>query len=121
MKTTEQQFLDNLEKTLWTSADKLRSTLDAAQYKHTVLGLVFLKYVSDAFDIRRDELKVQFKNEDHEYFLDPDDYGGEGSEEYAEAIAEEQEERDYYTEANVFWVPQQARWKFLKDQQQSCY
>ncbi|MTI11819.1 class I SAM-dependent DNA methyltransferase [Sansalvadorimonas verongulae] len=115
MKNTDQQFLNTLEKTLWTSADKLRSTLDAAQYKHTVLGLVFLKYVSDAFDIRRDELEAQFKNEAHEYFLDPDDYDGADSEEYATAIAEEQEERDYYTEANVFWVPQQARWQFLQD------
>ena len=111
----EQKFLNTLEKKLWTSADKLRSTLDAAQYKHTVLGLVFLKYVSDSFDIRRDELEAQFKDEEHEYFLDPEEYGDEGSDEYAEAIAEEQEERDYYTETNVFWVPQQARWKFLQD------
>jgi len=44
----EQQFLTSLEKKLWSAADKLRSTLDAAQYKNTVLGLVFLKYVSDA-------------------------------------------------------------------------
>lgn len=51
----QQQFLNSLEKKLWQSADKLRSALDAAQYKHAVLGLVFLKYVSDAFDIRRDE------------------------------------------------------------------
>ena len=45
----EQQFLQSLEKKLWNAADKLRSTLDAAQYKHTVLGLIFLKYVSDSF------------------------------------------------------------------------
>lgn len=54
--TEQQQFLNDLEKKLWNAADKLRSTLDAAQYKHTVLGLVFLKYVSDAFDIRKAEL-----------------------------------------------------------------
>ncbi len=111
----EQAFLKNLESKLWTSADKLRSTLDASQYKHTVLGLVFLKYVSDSFDIRREQLTAQFKNEDHEYFLDPEEFGGADSEEYAEAISEELEERDYYTEANVFWVPPQARWKFLQD------
>ena len=116
MKTTEQQFLNNLEKKLWTSADKLRSTLDAAQYKHTVLGLVFLKYVSDAFDIRREQLIEQFKNEKHEYFLDPEEFDGIEGEEYAEAIAEELEERDYYIEANVFWVPQQSRWEFLQSQ-----
>lgn len=56
MPQTEQEFLNELEKKLWTSADKLRSTLDASQYKHTVLGLVFLKYVSDSFELRRDQL-----------------------------------------------------------------
>ncbi len=116
MNTTEQEFLNSLEKKLWTSADKLRSTLDAAQYKHTVLGLVFLKYVSDAFDIRRDELTEQFKTEDHEYFLDPEEFGPFDSDDYAAAVAEELEERDYYTEANVFWVPKPARWEFLQNQ-----
>ncbi len=116
MKTTEQQFLNSLEKKLWTSADKLRSTLDAAQYKHTVLGLVFLKYVSDAFDIRRDQLTEQFKDENHEYFLDPKEFDGIDSDEYAEAITEELEERDYYIETNVFWVPLQSRWEFLQNQ-----
>ncbi|MHB1400102.1 MAG: type I restriction-modification system subunit M N-terminal domain-containing protein, partial [Trichloromonadaceae bacterium] len=53
---SDQKFLQDLEKKLWTAADKLRSTLDAAQYKHAVLGLLFVKYVSDAFDIRRQEL-----------------------------------------------------------------
>jgi type I restriction enzyme M protein len=56
----EQEFLKELEKKLWTSANKLLPSLDASQYKHVMLGLVFLKYVSDAFDIRRDELKAQF-------------------------------------------------------------
>ena len=87
MQQNEQQFLNDLDKKLWTSADKLRSTLDASQYKHTVLGLIFLKYVSDSFDIRRRELTDQFKNPDHEYFLDPADFsdeeqGGEDSEKY---------------------------------------
>ena len=47
---TEQQFLNELDKKLWTAADKLRSSLDAAVYKHAVLGLIFLKYVSDSFE-----------------------------------------------------------------------
>ena len=73
----EQQFLQDLEKKLWNAADKLRSTLDAANYKHTVLGLVFLKYVSDAFDIRRAELEAQLKDPEQDYFLDPDHpFGG---------------------------------------------
>lgn len=117
----EQQFLNDLDKKLWTSADKLRSTLDAAQYKHTVLGLVFLKYVSDSFDIRRNELTRQFKTPEHEYFLDPAAYDGNGEggaegEAYQAEINVELEERDYYLEANVFWVPQQARWEFLQNQ-----
>ncbi len=49
MDQTEQKFLNDLDKKLWTAADKLRSTLDAAVYKHAVLGLIFLKYVTDAF------------------------------------------------------------------------
>jgi len=117
----EQQFLNSLDKKLWISADKLRSTLDASQYKHTVLGMIFLKYVSDSFDIRREELTRQFKDSDHEYFLDPADFsdeegGGEDSEDYQAEIDNELEERDYYTEANVFWVPKVARWEFLQNQ-----
>jgi type I restriction enzyme M protein len=106
---SEQEFLQNLEKKLWTAADKLRSTLDAAQYKHAVLGLLFVKYVSDAFDIRRQELIGQFKDAGHDYFLDPADYASD--EEYQAEIAAELEIRDYYTEKNVFWVPALGRWE----------
>lgn len=112
----EQQFLNGLEKKLWTSANKLLPSLDASQYKHVVLGLVFLKYVSDSFDIRRKQLTEQFKTPKHEYFLDPEDFGGTDSDEYQAEINNELEQRDYYTEANVFWVPQQARWQFLQNQ-----
>ena len=110
---SEQKFLQDLEKKLWTAADKLRSTLDAAQYKHAVLGLLFVKYVSDAFDIRRQELITQFQNEDHDYYLNPGDY--ESDVEYQEEITAELEIRDYYTEKNVFWVPQLARWETLQN------
>ncbi|MCG7932635.1 MAG: type I restriction-modification system subunit M [Candidatus Thiodiazotropha lotti] len=110
----EQQFLNDLDKKLWNAADKLRSTLDAAQYKHTVLGLIFLKYVSDSFDIRRRELTAQFKDPDHDYFLDPQDFGGPESAEYQQEIDSELEQRDYYTETNVFWVPKPARWEFMQ-------
>lgn len=73
MPDKEQKFLDALDKKLWNAADKLRSTLDAAQYKHAVLGLLFVKYVSDAFDIKRQELIAQFKELGHDYFLGPDE------------------------------------------------
>jgi type I restriction enzyme M protein len=111
----EQEFLKELEKKLWTSANKLLPSLDASQYKHVMLGLVFLKYVSDAFDIRRDELRAQFSNPDHDYYLDPVDFGGADSAEYQAEIELELEGLDYYLENNVFWVPQQARWAFLQD------
>ncbi|WP_127471123.1 type I restriction-modification system subunit M [Thiomicrorhabdus aquaedulcis] len=112
----ETQFLNDLEKKLWTSANKLLPSLDASQYKHVMLGLVFLKYVSDSFGIRRDELTAQFKNPEHPYYLDPADFGGEDSPEYQAEINTELEERDYYAEANVFWVPVQSRWEFLQNQ-----
>lgn len=67
MNSTERFFFNDLEKKLWTAADKLRSNLDAAVYKHVVLGLIFLKYVSDAFEERHKELCEQFQNPDHDY------------------------------------------------------
>ena len=119
MTSEEEEFLSNLEKKLWNAADKLGSTLDAAQYKHTVLGFAFLKYVSDAFQIRQDELTEQLKDDGHDYYLDPDDYGGADSAEYLDEIGAELEQRDYYAEVNVFWVPAAARWKFLQDNNQT--
>ncbi|MGL6159742.1 type I restriction-modification system subunit M [Microbulbifer sp.] len=115
MRPIEQQFFNDLEKKLWTSADKLRSNLDAAVYKHVVLGLIFLKYVSDAFEERQRELRAQFTDPDHDYYMDPADFGGEDSEDYQQALDEELEIRDYYTEKNVFWVPREARWQTLRD------
>lgn len=112
MDQTEQQFLNELEKKLWTSANKLLPALDASQYKHVALGLVFLKYVSDAFDIRRQELITQFKNETSDYYLDPADF--DSDDEYQSEINAELEQRDFYAEVNVFWVPQQSRWQFLQ-------
>lgn len=106
MKQEEQQFLNDLDKRLWTSANKLLPILDAAVYKHVVLGLVFLKYISDAFKERREELKVAFADPKHDYYLGKD---------AAEMIEQELEARDYYTEKNVFWVPLEARWQTLRD------
>ena len=111
MNPIEQQFFNDLEKKLWTAADKLRSNLDAAVYKHVVLGLIFLKYVSDAFEERHKELREQFQNPDHDYYMAPEDY----ADDYAGHIAAELEVRDYYTEKNVFWVPLEARWQTLRD------
>ncbi|ELP3328855.1 TPA: type I restriction-modification system subunit M [Vibrio parahaemolyticus] len=112
MNEQEQLFLKELENKLWTAADKLRASLDASQYKHAVLGLIFVKYVSDAFTLRQEELKQDFANPDHEYYLDPEGYTAE---ELEQEIAIELEQRDYYKEKNVFWLPTESRWKFLQD------
>jgi type I restriction enzyme M protein len=77
------------EQKLWQAADKLRGHMDAGEYKHVVLGLIFLKYISDAFQERYDALKA-------EPYPDPED-------------------RDEYTAAHVFWVPKAARWTYLQN------
>ncbi len=115
MNSLEQKFLNDLDDKLWKAADKLRSSLDAANYKHIVLGLIFLKYVSDAFDERQSELKDLFAQaDDHNiYYMPRDQYHTE--EEYQQAIADELEIIDYYQEKNVFWVPKAARWTTLQN------
>ena len=110
---SSQQFLRELDKKLWAAADKLRANLDAAVYKHAVLGLIFLKYVSDSFAVRQAEIEAQLRDPQSDYFIPLPDEGSE--DEYAEVIRQELEERDYYLEKNVFWVPALARWKTLQD------
>lgn len=109
--TDQRQFLKDLDKKLWTAADKLRSNLDAAVYKHAVLGLIFLKYVSDSFELRQQEIEAQLRDPKHDYYLDPTDYDDA---EYEAAVADDLEVRDYYVEENVFWVPALARWKTIQ-------
>jgi type I restriction enzyme M protein len=125
--TVSQTFLRELDKKLWTAADRLRSNLDAAAYKYAVLGLIFLKYVSDSFAQRQAEIEAMVRDPENDFFIDPADYAkpkaAKGrdtgipacSSAYDEAIAAELEERDYYIEKNVFWVPALARWKTLQD------
>lgn len=100
-------MIEDIKKTLWATADKLRANMDAAEYKHIVLGLIFLKYISDTFQTRQNELQARFTNPDDDYYLE----GAEAAE-----IAEELEDRDYYREVNVFWVPEAARWESLRAQ-----
>lgn len=115
MENIEQQFLKELDDKLWKSADKLRSSMDAANYKHVVLGLIFLKYVSDAFEERQQELIQLFQDDSDSniYHLPRDDYDSE--DEYNAAIQSELELADYYKEKNVVWVPQHARWKYIRE------
>ena len=78
------------EAKLWQMADSLRNNMDAAEYKHVVLGLIFLKYISDAFEAKHAELETQRKKG-----ADPED-------------------PDEYKAASIFWVPKEARWQHLK-------
>ena len=91
------------EAKLWQAADLLRNNLDAAQYKHVVLGLIFLKYISDAFEERRSELARLYADPSSDYFT-----------ESAEIRHEVLEDRDEYRSHNVFWVPGPARWEKLR-------
>src|ERR1700731_3624851 len=78
------------EAKLWLAADKLRSNMDAAEYKHIVLGLIFLKYISDAFEER------------HAYLTENKVAGADP------------EDADEYRADNIFWVPKAARWSNLE-------
>ena len=94
--TTDLDYADKL----WRAANALRGQVDAAEYKHVVLGLLFLKYISDSFEARRDQLKGELE---------------------AEGISGAQldrllESRDEYTAERVFWVPPEARWANLQNQ-----
>lgn len=76
-----------IEETLWQTADKLRGSMDSSEYKNVVLGLIFLKYVSDSFEEKYQELV-------EDEYADPED-------------------KDEYLAENIFWVPKKARWEFI--------
>lgn len=78
------------EEKLWAAADKMRGSIDAAEYKHVVLGLIFLKYISDSFE----DIQKIIIEDDGEEFL---------------------EDRDSYTMRNIFWVPRESRWEIIKN------
>jgi len=89
-KTAPQAATTGYEAELWRMADALRGSMDAAEYKHVVLGLIFLKYISDAFEERHAAVLAE--------------WGEEAA-----------EDRDEYVAENIFWVPPEARWAHLKD------
>lgn len=89
----------NFEAQLWAAADKMRGHMDASEYKHVALGLIFLKYISDAFEEKREQLLFGFSDPKSDSFIK--------DEKQRDAAANE---RDEYLAANVFWLPPEARW-----------
>jgi len=89
-KNKNQADSEPIEKQLWAAADKLRKNIDAAEYKHVMLGLIFLRYISDAFE------------ELHQKLLEEESQGADP------------EDRDEYKAENVFFVPEIARWTYLQ-------
>ena len=89
---------------LWASANKLRSRMDAAVYKHLVLGLIFLKYISDTFVEQQQKVLQMVGDPASDYYL------GDDPNDHLAAL----EDRDYYIQENVFWVPTDARWESLR-------
>ncbi|MEZ4854470.1 type I restriction-modification system subunit M N-terminal domain-containing protein, partial [Flavobacterium sp.] len=80
----------SIEETLWDSANKLRGTVESSEYKHVVLGLIFLKFASDKFEDRRKEILAEGK----EKFL---------------------EMKEFYNMQNIFYLPEEARWSFVME------
>ncbi len=95
----------DFEKELWNAADRLRGNIDAGEYKHVVLGLLFLKYISDAFYMRRAELEKRL--------ADPRDKEQYIADEKSRAVI--LENRDSYRSAGVFYIPEKARWEHLRE------
>ncbi|KGM13570.1 class I SAM-dependent DNA methyltransferase [Cellulomonas bogoriensis] len=91
--------MKELKDTLWKAADRLRGSMDASQYKDVILGLVFLKYVSDAFDERREQIRAELTDQGYR----------------EDQIENLLDDRDEYTGAGVFWVPPTARWRYLAE------
>ncbi len=97
----------DIKQTLWKAAEKLRDQMDAAEYKHIVLGLIFLKFISDSFIRQKEVIKKMVTDSDSDYFI---------STNISDINEKELEDRDYYNLDNVFWVPESARWESLNKQ-----
>ena len=93
----------DFEAQLWAAADKMRGHMAASEYKHVCLGLIFLKYISDAFEEKREQLLFGYSDPKSEWFI-KDEPGR----------ADAAENRDEYLAANVFWLPPEARWHTIK-------
>jgi type I restriction enzyme M protein len=91
------------EEKLWAAADKMRGHMDAAEYKHVVLGLVFLKYISDAFQEKYYQLTLWTADPSTDWYIKEE-----------KARYQVLEDRDEYLADNIFYVPPEARWSYLQ-------
>lgn len=92
----------NFDKELWEAADRLRGNVAANEYRDIMLGLVFLKYLSDSFLARQEEIKKLCADKNSEFYTDD-----------ADDINYELSEKDNYSSVNIFWIPELARWSYL--------
>ena len=92
----------NFEDKLWKAADKLRKKVEVHEYKYVVLGLVFLRYLSFAFEERRRVLEREFSNPESEEYIAYEDFRKQAL-----------EDKDRYLKTGVLYVPEEARWSFL--------
>lgn len=100
----------DFEKELWSAADKLRGNIDASEYKNIVLGLLFLKYISDAFYKRREEIEEKTRDPRNKQYYMADE----------KARKQVLELKDFYTSAAVFYVPEKSRWEYLQSKTSSA-
>jgi type I restriction enzyme M protein len=109
------------EQSLWAAADKMRGHMDASEYKHVCMGLIFLKYISDAFEDKREQLLFGFSDPKSEWFLKEEPQRVEAAENRDTTIRDANVKTGAtflwraweanYLAANVFWLPAEARWQ----------
>lgn len=103
-RTSNSKPTKTLEQRLWDAADALRGNQEPSEYKHVVLGLVFLKYISDRFEARRREIEISLSDPTSDDYIP--------NEERRQRFLED---RDEYSGQNIFWVPAEARWGYIQD------
>ncbi|ENN96241.1 type I restriction system protein M [Methanocaldococcus villosus KIN24-T80] len=99
---TSYELPPDFENKLWKAADKLRKKVEVHEYKYVVLGLIFLRYLSYAFEERKNELKKLFSDKNSPYYIEDE-----------EIRKEALEDKDYYLEAGVLYIPEKARWDYI--------
>lgn len=95
---------EDFKKTLWSASNSLRGSVSAAEYKYPVLGLVFLKYVSDMFEAQAEVIRSRLADPESDLFIDDKEIRSESEEDFVE-------DRTFYETDNVFWVPKSASFK----------